>query len=128
MIVAQSNYHRLPPSSLPCADAYSNAEFASFKVADSYRFESKKYKHFSERGFIFGAVGITMYLGDSSQNKRLCTSENLNKLELINRALELPLPNLNPYNKHEKDITYKEGSKSKYSSNAKRAEKALNTK
>lgn len=88
--VCGAQTRRITPSTLPCADAFSNSMRASFEMADAYKQGSRKHKHFINRGFTFGDVAMQMYGGDHSQDARLCTAKNLEKLETINKALDLP--------------------------------------
>lgn len=80
---------RLPASTIPCADAFANAERASFEMGDMYPQNSRKHTRFINRGIVFGNVALGMY-GSHSSDPQLCTSTNLQKLETINTFLDRP--------------------------------------
>jgi hypothetical protein len=87
---ASAQSGRLKPSNNQCADAFANGERASFQLKDQVPRNSRKYKYLLNQGFAFGATAETMYLGDKSQDS-LCTLENLQKLETLNKVLDTPV-------------------------------------
>jgi hypothetical protein len=58
-----------------------------FILSDSYKIHSKMHKKLVKAGFKFGFSGINMYLGDHSQDSKLCTTDKLQILEIINSVV-----------------------------------------
>lgn len=89
-VVGTAQPQRVPSSSMPCTDAFVNAMYSEFAMSDMYPPNSKKHHKLDNKGFTFADVALTMYGGDHSQDSKLCTVENLKKLEVINTFLDTP--------------------------------------
>ena len=116
---------RISPSDMPCADAFSNAMRASFEMGSVYPPRSHQHKRLTEQGFAFSDVALTMYGGDHSQDARLCTKENLRKLESINVFLDAPYTSWDDKQKVEETLKIEQFELTQPSIYASNAEKYL---